>query len=162
MLNPRAGIVKGTYNVDPLTYVAGTVQLHGSRGPSPLVMTFGRRITKGTTGYMTYRTGDWAIGSWGPAFEDRQNHSSMALGITTVDVKDSYQIEMLAGVMRSNLLLDRTWTVDESTRVRVGTNLSSTTGLVVSVGGDRRVTQHTRLGLAVEVALSGGISFNLK
>ncbi|KAG0216328.1 hypothetical protein BGX33_000213 [Mortierella sp. NVP41] len=162
LLNPRASIVKGTYNVDPLTYVSGTAQLRGSRGPSPLTVTFGRRITKGTTGYMTYRTGDWAIGSWGPAFEDRHNYSSMALGFTSVDVKDSYQVEALAGVMRSNLLLNRTWNVDESTRIRVGTTLSSTTGLVASVGGDRRITQHTRLGLAVEVAFSGGIAFNLK
>ncbi|KAF8935279.1 hypothetical protein BGZ47_009996 [Haplosporangium gracile] len=162
ILNPRAAIVKGTYNVDPLTFVAGTAHLRGTRGPTPLVMTFGRRITKGTTGYMTYKTGDWAIGSWGPVFDERHNYSSMALGITSIDVKDSYQVELLIGVLRSNLLMDRTWTVDESTRVRVGSNLSSTTGLTVSVGGDRRITQHTRLGLAVEVALSGGIAFNLK
>lgn len=162
MLSPRAAIVKGTYNMDPLTFVAGTAYLRGTRGPMPLVMTFGRRITKGTTGYMTYKTGDWAIGSWGPTFDERQNYSSMALGITSVDVKDSYKVELLTGVLRSNLLMDRTWTVDESTRVRVGSNLSSTTGLTVSVGGDRRITQHTRLGLAVEVALSGGIAFNLK
>ncbi|KAG0272941.1 hypothetical protein BGZ95_011273 [Linnemannia exigua] len=162
MLHPRASIVKAIYNVDPLTFVTGTAHLRGTPGPTPLVMTFGRRVTKGTTGYMTYRTGDWAIGSWGPAFDERQNYSSLALGITSVDVKDSYQIEMLAGVLRSNLLLDRTWTVDESTRVRVGSSLSSTTGLTVSVGGDRRITQHTRLGLAFEVALSGGIACNLK
>lgn len=162
MLSPRVAIVKGTYNVDPLTFVAGTAHLRGTRGPTPMVMTFGRRITKGTTGYMTYKTGDWAIGSWGPAFDERQNYSSMALGITSIDIKDSYQVELLTGVLRSNLLMDRTWTVDESTRVRVGSNISSTTGLTVSVGGDRRITQHTRLGLAVEVALSGGIAFNLK
>src|SRR5690348_16177786 len=99
MLSPRVAIVKGTYNVDPLTFVAGTAHLRGTRGPTPMVMTFGRRITKGTTGYMTYKTGDWAIGSWGPAFDERQNYSSMALGITSIDIKDSYQVELLTGVL---------------------------------------------------------------
>ncbi|KAF9919751.1 hypothetical protein FBU30_010595, partial [Linnemannia zychae] len=162
LLNPKTSIVKGTYHIDPLTYVAGTAQFRGTPGPTPLVMTFGRRMTKGTTGYMTYKTGDWAIGSWGPTFDERQNYSSMTLGITSVDVKDNYHAEMVAGVLHSNFSLNRTWSIEESTRIRIGSNLSSTTGLSVNIGGDRKITQHTRLGLAFEVGFSGGTAVNFK
>ncbi|KAG0251486.1 hypothetical protein BG011_007584 [Mortierella polycephala] len=162
LLEPKASIIKGTYNFDPSTFVAGTAHLRGFHGPTPLVMTFGRRITKGATGYMTYRTGEWAIGSWGPAFEHREEYSSMALGFMSTDVNETYQIELKAGVMQSHLSADRTWPLDESTRIRVGTILSSTAGLSASIGGDRKITEHTKLGLAVEIGLTGGIAFNIK
>ncbi|KAI7815884.1 hypothetical protein BC939DRAFT_471125 [Gamsiella multidivaricata] len=162
LLSPGASVIKGQYNIDQQTYVSGTVFTRNFQGPTPLVMTFGRRITKGATGYLTYRTGEWALGPWGPLAEDRQDFSSMALGITSVDTKDSYQMEFQAGVLQSHLLADRTWKLDDVTRIRVGARLSNLAGLSASIGGDRRVTQYTKLGLAVEIAFSGGIAFNLK
>ncbi|KAF9952581.1 hypothetical protein BGZ70_000558 [Mortierella alpina] len=162
ILSPRTSIVKGTYNFDPLTYVAGTAHLRGSPGPAPVVLTFGRRVTKGATGYVTYRSGDWALGSWGPTIAHRQEPSSMSLGVTSTDAKESYQVELRAGVARSHLLADRTWTLDESTRLRVGACLSNGAGLSASIGGDRKITQYTKLGLAVEIGLQGGIAFNVK
>ncbi|KAF9192027.1 hypothetical protein BGZ51_006386 [Haplosporangium sp. Z 767] len=162
LLEPKATIIKGTYNFDPATFVAGTAHLRGFHGPTPLVMTFGRKITKGATGYMTYRTGEWAIGSWGPSFEHRREYSSMALGFMSTDVNETYQVELKAGVMQSHFSADRTWPLDESTRIRVGTTLSSTAGLSASIGGDRKITEHTKLGLAVEIGLAGGIAFNIK
>ncbi|KAF8961780.1 hypothetical protein BGZ46_001294 [Entomortierella lignicola] len=161
-LDPGSSLIKGTYNINKQSYFTSTIFARHFQGPTPLVMTFGRRITKGATGYMTYRTGDWALGSWGPLFEDRQDFSSMALGIKSVDSKQNYCLELQAGVLQSHLLADRTWTLDESTRIRVGARLSNLAGLGASIGGDRKITQHTRLGLAVEIALSGGIAFNVK
>ncbi|KAF8928409.1 hypothetical protein BGZ58_009677, partial [Dissophora ornata] len=161
LLNPGVSVIKSTYNIDSQTYVAGTAFTRNFQGPTPLVLTLGRRITKGATGYMTYRTGEWALGSWGPALEDRQDLSSMSLGVMSVDTKDSYQVEVQAGVMQSHLLADRTWILDDSTRIRVGGRVSSLAGVSASIGGDRKITQYTKLGLAVEIALSGGIAFNL-
>ncbi|KAI1316026.1 hypothetical protein EDD11_010489 [Mortierella claussenii] len=162
LLNPGSSVIKGTYNIDQQTYVSGTAFTRNFQGPTPLVMTFGRRITKGATGYMTYRTGEWALGSWGPLFEDRRDFSSMSLGITSVDTKENYQVELHAGVVQSHLRVDRTWTLDDSTRVRVGARLSNLAGASASIGADRKITEHTKLGLAVEIALSGGLAFNLK
>jgi DnaJ family protein C protein 11 len=162
LLNPRVGVLKGTYSIDPLTFITGTAQVRNFQGPAPLVMTFGRRITKGATGYMTYRTGEWAIGSWGPVFERRRDFSSMALGVSSQDGDKSYQVELQTGLMQSHLSVDRTWTWDSSTRVRVGGSLSTTAGINASIGGDRQVTDHTKVGLAVEVGLSGGVAFNIK
>ncbi|KAF9345833.1 hypothetical protein BGX26_002691, partial [Mortierella sp. AD094] len=162
LLNPGSSLIKATYNIDQQTYVSGTAFARDFQGPTPLVMTFGRRITKGATGYMTYRTGEWALGSWGPLPEDRQDFSSMSLGLKSIDSKESYYMELQAGVVQSHLLADRTWTLDDSTRIRVGARLSNLAGLGASIGGDRRITQHTKLGLAVEIALSGGIAFNIK
>ncbi|KAF9914047.1 hypothetical protein BX616_009084, partial [Lobosporangium transversale] len=162
-LNPGSSLIKGTYSIDPRTYVSGTAFTRNFQGPMPLVMTFGRKITKKATGYVTYRTGEWALGSWGPLFEDRQHFSSMSLGITSVNpAKEQYQVELQAGVKESHLLVDRTWHLDDSTRVRVGTRMSNLAGLGTSVGADRKVTKHTKLGLAVEVALTGGVAFNMK
>lgn len=155
-------VIKATYNIDPDTYVSGTVFTKQLQGPTPLVVTFGRRIAKGATGYVTYRTGEWAIGSWGLAPEDRHQFSSMSLGIRSLGTKDNYQVELQAGVVQSHLMADRTWTIDDSTRIRVGTKVSSLAGLSANIGGDRRVTEHTKLGLAVELALSGGVAFNIR
>ncbi|KAK3814452.1 MAG: hypothetical protein J3Q66DRAFT_37752 [Benniella sp.] len=162
LLNPGVSVIKATYNIDPDTYVSGTVFTKQLQGPTPLVMTLGRRIAKGATGYVTYRTGEWAIGSWGLAPEDRHQFSSMSLGIRSLGTKDNYQVELQAGVVQSHLMADRTWTIDDSTRIRVGTKMSSLAGLSANIGGDRRVTEHTKLGLAVELALSGGVAFNIR
>ncbi|KAF9433002.1 hypothetical protein BGZ76_010017 [Entomortierella beljakovae] len=162
LTNPGSSLVKGTYNLDQQTYVSGTAYAGDFQGPTPLAVSFGRRLTRGATGYMTYRTGEWILGSWRLLPEDRQHFSSMTLGIKSVDPKEIYYMELQAGVTRSCLLADRTWTLDDSTRVRVGARMSDMSGLSVSLGGDRRITQHTRLGLAIEIALSGGLSFNIK
>lgn len=161
-MSPGASVIKATYNIDPDTHASGTVFTKHFQGPTPLVLTLGRRIAKGATGYMTYRTGEWALASWGLAPEDRQQFSSMSLGIRSLNTKDNYQVELQAGVVQSHLFADRTWTVDESTRIRVGTKFSSLTGMSASIGGDRRITEYTKLGLAVELALSGGVAFNVR
>ncbi|KAG0319904.1 hypothetical protein BGZ99_004844 [Dissophora globulifera] len=162
LLNPRIGVFKGTYSLDPLTFITGTAQVRHFQGPALLVMTFGRRITKTATGYMTYRTGEWAIGSWGPIFERRREFSSLALGLSSQDENSSSQVEIQTGILQSHLSVDHTWTLDSSTKVRLGGNLSTTAGLNFSIGGDRKVTEHTKVGLAVEAGLSGGIAFNIK
>ncbi|KAI1315551.1 hypothetical protein EDD11_000624 [Mortierella claussenii] len=162
LLNPRIGVLKGTYSIDPLTFITGTAQVRTFQAPAPLVMTFGRRITKGATGYMTYRTGEWAIGSWGVPSERRREFSSMALGVSSQDENRSYQVEIQTGLMQSHLSLDHTWALDRSTKVRVGGSLSTTAGINVSIGGDRKITRHIKVGLAVEVGLSGGVAFNIK
>ncbi|KAG0380452.1 hypothetical protein BGX24_008086 [Mortierella sp. AD032] len=162
LLKPRVGVLKATYSIDPLTFITGTAQVRNFKGPAPLVMTFGRRITKGATGYMTYRTGEWAIGSWGPVFERRRDFSSLALGVSSQDENRAYQAEVQTGLMQSHLSLDYTWTLDSATKVRVGGSLSTTAGINASIGGDRKITEHTKVGLAVEVGLSGGVAFNVK
>lgn len=144
-----------------MTFVSAVAELKSAYGPAPLVLTVGRTLTKGTTGYVTYRTGEWALGSWGRAYEDRDQFSSMTMGLRSSNENEHYQAELQAGVVQSRLSLDRTWTLDESTRVRVGLGYSSLAGAVGSIGGDRQVTEHTRLGLAAEVGL-GGVAFNFK
>ncbi|GJJ77190.1 DnaJ homolog subfamily C member 11 [Entomortierella parvispora] len=161
LLNPTASIIKGNYNIDPLTFVSAVAELKSSYGPAPLVLTVGRTLVRGTTGYVTYRTGEWALGSWGRAFEDRDQFSSMTMGLRSSNENEHYQAEVQAGVVQSRISLDRTWTLDESTRVRVGLGYSSLAGAVGSIGGDRQVTEYTRLGLAAEVGL-GGVAFNFK
>ncbi|KAG0000419.1 hypothetical protein BGZ65_004387 [Modicella reniformis] len=162
LLKPRIGVLKGTYSIDPLTFITGTAQVRNFQGPAPLIMTFGRRITKSATGYMTYRTGEWAIGSWGPVFERRHEFSSLALGVSSQNENKAYQVEIQTGIMQSHLSVDYTWTLDSSTKLRVGANVSTTTGINASIGGDRKVTQHIKVGLAVEVGLAGGVVFNIK
>ncbi|KAG0230083.1 hypothetical protein BGW41_002617 [Actinomortierella wolfii] len=164
LLRPRIGVLKGTYSIDPLTFVTATAQVRNFQGPPPLVMTFGRRITKGATGYMTYRTGEWALGSWGPIFEYRRDFSSMALGVSGDSDGKQYQAEFQMGIMQSHLSLDRTWTLadDSATRVRVGGSLSTTGGISAHLGADRKVTEHTKVGLSVEVGLAGGVSISMK
>lgn len=162
LLNPRVPVFKGTYSIDPLTFITGQAHVADFKGPAPLVMTFGRRVTKGATGYMTFRTGEWAIGSWGPIFERRREFSSLALGVTSQEKNRAYQVEVQTGIMQSHISVDHTWTLDSSTKVRIGGNMSTTAGINASIGGDRKVTQHTKVGLAVEAGLSGGVVFTFK
>ncbi|KAF9434353.1 hypothetical protein BGZ76_008146 [Entomortierella beljakovae] len=162
LLKPRIGVFKGTYSIDPLTFITGTAQVRNFKGPAPLTLTFGRRITKGATGYMTYRTGEWAIGSWGPVLERRREFSSLALGVSGQDEDRGYQVEVQTGIMESHLSVDHTWSLDRTTKVRLGGSLSTSAGINFSIGGDRKVTEHTKVGLAVEIGLSGGVAFNLK
>lgn len=86
----------------------------------------------------------------------------MALGISSQDENRAYQVEVQTGLMQSHLSLDHTWTLDSATKVRVGGSLSTTAGINASIGGDRKITEHTKVGLAVEVGLSGGVAFNIK
>ncbi|KAI8358030.1 hypothetical protein B0O80DRAFT_383103 [Mortierella sp. GBAus27b] len=162
LLGPRVPVFKTTYSIDPMTFVTGTAHVRNFQGPPPIVMTFGRRVTKTATGYMTVRTGEWAIGSWGPIFERRREFSSMALGVTSQNEDRAYQFEVQTGIMQSHVSVDHTWTIDNTTKVRVGGSLSTAAGINASIGGDRKVTQNTKVGMAVEVGLSGGVVFTLK
>ncbi|KAF9963438.1 hypothetical protein BGZ65_003394 [Modicella reniformis] len=139
LLNPGASVIKATYNIDPDTYVSGTAFTKHFQGPTPLVMTAGRRIAK-----------------------DRHDLSSMSLGVRSLGTQDNYRAELQAGVVQSYLLADRTWNVDETSRIRIGTKYSNLAGLSASIGGDRRITEYTKLGLAVELALSGGVALNVR
>lgn len=63
--------------------VASTV--HTLSAPPALTLTGVRRIGKSTIGYVTYRTGEYALGTWGEdTFFDRIQHhgtSSVSIGL---------------------------------------------------------------------------------
>jgi DnaJ family protein C protein 11 len=43
--------------------------------------TLGRRLFQATTGYITYRTGQWSIFGWGGDVSRKMDRSSVALGL---------------------------------------------------------------------------------
>jgi hypothetical protein len=43
--------------------------------------TLGRRLFQATTGYITYRTGQWSILGWGGDVSRKMDRSSVALGL---------------------------------------------------------------------------------
>lgn len=63
-------------------------------GPPVINVTVGRRLYATTTGYMTYRTGEWSLGGWGVDLSRSVDRSSVALGFATARKQGNYSVEL--------------------------------------------------------------------
>lgn len=62
--------------------------------PPVLSITAGRRIFAATTGYMTYRTGEWSIFGWGGDSSHKMDKSSVSLGMAGMHKHGNYSGEL--------------------------------------------------------------------
>jgi DnaJ family protein C protein 11 len=137
------------------------------RAPPVTILTAGHRIGKHTTGYVTYRTGQWNLGPWGRSDVDVRQYqlggSSAAIGLQNRQPNGhGYTVELQAGLSESHLVTEYVHRVRDGAKLRFGMTLSTKIGLSATLGADARVSEHTKLGASVECALAGGVTLSVR
>ncbi|KAI9359567.1 hypothetical protein DFJ73DRAFT_107912 [Zopfochytrium polystomum] len=134
--------------------------------PPPIVFVLGRKLSKNFTGFMTYRTGPYAIGPWGavldPSAPPRPDLSSCGLGVVRRDAKSQTSFEIAAGSMMSSISLSYFRSLFWGIKARAAFSLSTLTGVSGSVTADRKISTHDRFGMGVEFGSMGGVTFRLR
>lgn len=78
-----------------LTRFVNTVSTMRTLERPPVInVTIGRRLYATTTGYMTYRTGEWSLGEWGGDVSRSIDRSAVALGFATARKQGNYSVEL--------------------------------------------------------------------
>ncbi|ORX51344.1 DnaJ-domain-containing protein [Hesseltinella vesiculosa] len=165
LLRPRGLTVKTFYSMSSDSFCNTTVQAKTLYAPPILTLTTGRRLFKTTTGYVTYRTGDWHLGEWGlDVASQSMDKSSVALGLAGSTNKDrgNFSCELQTGIVASHLAADYTHKVDRQTRVRVAGSLSTMGGVTASVGSDHKLSTFIRLGMSMECGVPTGVTVKFK
>lgn len=76
-----------------------TVQLNSIYDPPILSVTTGRRLYSNTSGYMTYRTGEYSIFGWGGDSSRKMDKSSVSLGMAGGNKAGNYSGEIQVSFM---------------------------------------------------------------
>ncbi|TPX60781.1 hypothetical protein SpCBS45565_g07404 [Spizellomyces sp. 'palustris'] len=130
-------------------------------GPPTLIGVLGRRITTKTTGYLTYRTGEWQLGPWG-ADQDFRERSACSLGVMRQVERGQWNVDVQVGVAHSHISMSYFKVLPRSIRGRFSLTLSTLLGAQASIAGDKKITKYSRIGLGVDCASMGGVTFRLK
>ncbi|KAL1923000.1 uncharacterized protein VTP21DRAFT_9376 [Calcarisporiella thermophila] len=160
IMKPRVMHLKGFYSIDSDTFLNAQAQGYSLYAPPILGITAGRRIGEGVTGFLTYKTGVWSLGPWGAGYSNmfRGEKSAVSVGVSGVTKSGrNYTIELQTGIAQSYISADYNWKLPDSVRLRVNGALTTVGGIQFSVGGDRRVTKHARIAMAVEMGLATGV-----
>lgn len=86
------------------SFVNTTAQVNSVYDPPVISVTAGRRLFSATTGYITYRTGEWSIMGWGGDTSRKMDRSSVSLGLAGMNKNGNYSGELQ--VTKKKLLLD--------------------------------------------------------
>ncbi|KXS18462.1 hypothetical protein M427DRAFT_53842 [Gonapodya prolifera JEL478] len=131
-----------------------------SRPPS-IVFVAGRQISPFVTGFITYRTGDYVVGSWGTNTSIREL-SGISLGTVGRVGKGSLETDVSAGLQESHLSTAYSHSIhlpllSASARIRVrgSVTLSTANGFVFSLSTTRKVSKHSRIGIGLDMSGSG-------
>ncbi|KAJ3069388.1 hypothetical protein HDU98_007517 [Podochytrium sp. JEL0797] len=132
--------------------------------PPPLALVVGRKLDTKHTGYLTFRSGDYAIGSWGAetAGGGARSASSCGLGVVGRSVKGQWSCEVTMGQNASNLNLGVFRSIGWGIRARAGFAIGTGMGLSTSISADKKISKLDRVGMSVEAASLGGVNFKLK
>ncbi|KAJ3036554.1 hypothetical protein HDV00_002576 [Rhizophlyctis rosea] len=167
------GEVAGTLGQNPLVAakivrnftpeIFGTVSAYTTtiNSPPPLVFMLGRRLTEATTGFITYKTGDYELGSWGEIGGFREA-SSCSLGFARATGGSQLNGDVTTGVQQSSVQLSFMKSLPKGVKGRASVVLSTAAGLQVTFAGEKRVSEHSRLEIGVTCASAGGTTLRLR
>ncbi|KAJ3042827.1 hypothetical protein HK097_001901 [Rhizophlyctis rosea] len=167
------GEVQGTLGQNPMVAgkivknftpeIFGTVSAYTNTisSPPPLVLMLGRRLTPHTTGFITYKTGDYEFGSWGE-IDGFREASSCSLGFARGTQGSQWNGDVSTGIQGSSVQLSYLRTLPKGVKGRMSVVLSTGMGVQVTVAGERRVTEHSRLEIGVSCAANGGTTLRLR
>ncbi|KAI9313222.1 hypothetical protein BX666DRAFT_1864679 [Dichotomocladium elegans] len=161
-LRPRVVTFKTNYNISSDSFVNTVAQTRTLYAPPILTVTAGRRLYATTTGYMTYRTGEWSLLGWGGDVSRKMDRSSVALGLAGGKKDASYSVELQTGIVSSHLAIEYTRKMFERVQLRLSGVVSLTGGLTASVGSDHKITKHTRFGMSLECGVPSGVQVKFR
>ncbi|GAA5803597.1 hypothetical protein EDC94DRAFT_610938 [Helicostylum pulchrum] len=157
LLKPRMLTLKTYYSLSTDSFVNTTTQLNSMYDPPVLAVTAGRRIFSATTGYMTFRTGEWSMFGWGGDASQKMDKSSVSLGMAGMNKHGNYSGELQTGIISSHIAAEYSYKLANQARLRLSTSLSSEGGINASIGSDHKITEHTRIGMTMECGLPLGV-----
>lgn len=76
------------------SFINTSAQCNSIYDPPILSITAGRRLYASTTGYLTYRTGEYSIFGWGGDVSRKMDKSSVALGMAGMNKSGNYSGEL--------------------------------------------------------------------
>ncbi|KAI7847477.1 hypothetical protein BDC45DRAFT_451794 [Circinella umbellata] len=157
LLHPRVLSVKTYYNPSSDSFINSVAQTRTFYAPPILTVTAGRRLYATTTGYITYRTGEWSLLGWGGDVSRKMDKSSVALGVAGGKKESSYSVELQTGIISSHIAVEYTHKLPRNAQLRLSGVVSSTGGLSASIGSDHKVSEHTRIGMSLECGVPSGV-----
>ncbi|KAJ3245239.1 hypothetical protein HDU78_009719 [Chytriomyces hyalinus] len=129
--------------------------------PPPVTLVLGRKLDAKHTGFLTYRSGEYAIGGWGDASKAGSG-SACALGIVGRSMKGQWSCELNMGLSASSLSLGLFRSIGWGIRARAALAVGTGIGISTSISAEKKVTKLDRIGMSVEAAAIGGVSFKLR
>ncbi|KAI8139496.1 hypothetical protein BJV82DRAFT_693841 [Fennellomyces sp. T-0311] len=156
-LHPRVLSVKTYYNPSSDSFINSVAQTRTFYAPPILTVTAGRRLYASTTGYVTYRTGEWSLLGWGGDVSRKMDKSSVALGVAGGKKEGSYSVELQTGIIASHIAVEYTRKLPHQAQLRLSGVISTAGGLTASVGSDHKVSEHTRIGMSLECGIPSGV-----
>ncbi|KAG0744655.1 hypothetical protein G6F57_009539 [Rhizopus arrhizus] len=162
LLKPRICSLKTYYSLSSDSFVNTTVQLNSIYDPPILSVTTGRRLYSNTSGYMTYRTGEYSIFGWGGDSSRKMDKSSVSLGMAGGNKTGNYSGEIQTGIMDSHIAGEYRYKLPHQGSLQLTCLLSTQGGVAVTVGSDHKLTTHSRIGLTLECGLAAGVIVKFK
>ncbi|KAJ3028621.1 UNVERIFIED_CONTAM: hypothetical protein HDU68_001278 [Siphonaria sp. JEL0065] len=185
-----AGTVAATVRhvIDPLTWAEATIQanmkapsaslklvknftnevfssvqatISGFDAPPPLAFVVGRKLDAKHTGFLTFRSGDYAIGPWG-AIDTQRNGSACGLGLVRRSVRGQWSCELNMGLNASSANVGIFRSIGWGIRAKAACAIGTGIGLSTSVSADKKISKLDRVGMSVEAASIGGVNFKLR
>ncbi|RUS23257.1 hypothetical protein BC937DRAFT_89727 [Endogone sp. FLAS-F59071] len=162
LMAPRILHLKGFYQVDADTFLNVVTQSTTIYAPPTMTFTAGRRLGTTITGYLTCRTGEWGLGPWGKDPRFRREKSAVVVGIGGSGKRSTYSAEIQTGILTSYISFEYNYRLIDSTRIRLASSISTAGGLSLSLGSEHRVTEHSRLGVAMECGVPSGVTLKFR
>ncbi|KAI8344753.1 hypothetical protein BC941DRAFT_409532 [Chlamydoabsidia padenii] len=162
LLRPRGLTLKTVYNMSSDSFCNTIVQSKTIYSPPIVTVTTGRRLFSATTGYITYRTGQWNLLGWGSDMAQSMDKSHVALGMAGAKQKGNYSCELQTGIIASHLAADYTHKLDRQMRLRLGGSISTVGGLTASIGTDHKLSSNTNFGMSMECGVPTGVMLQFK
>ncbi|CAG8520921.1 5444_t:CDS:10 [Diversispora eburnea] len=146
-----------------ISFLSVTSHSHTIYSPPSLFFTGGRRLGTHISGYLTYKTGAWSLGPWGRQGSfSRRDKSAVAIGLNSTKEKSGYAFEIQTGLVESHITANYNRKLLSNYHVKGATTLSTSSGLTTTILGERKVTDNTKVALAIEFGIPSGILFRCR
>ncbi|KAM0791022.1 hypothetical protein ACM66B_004320 [Microbotryomycetes sp. NB124-2] len=160
-LRPRALILRGTFVPDSDSSITVNAPVKTLTAPPQITVTMARRVFEQVTAVFTLRSGIWALGPWG-----REQREATVTSTSTVTLGLNHHrgwgIECTSGVMSQQLSATYSTTLLGSFKVTAGGVVSSEGAASVFVESDKKVTEHIRAGLGLDLGMTGTMTVKVK
>lgn len=167
LMRPNILTSKGQFTLDDNVFFTYAVVSQTLGAPPGLTLTWGQRLSSTTnlTGFTSFKTGSYSVGSWGVADDGtyvRPDIGALVVGVTkqhdertgwTSQCTISDVDQVLAYEMNARLF---------GILLTSGVQLGTGSGLSTFVNGEQRVTENVRVGLGVECGLATGVIFKVR
>ncbi|ORX91718.1 DnaJ-domain-containing protein [Basidiobolus meristosporus CBS 931.73] len=165
LFDPKFVGAKVFHTLSANSFLVGETYTGTWRAPPVVRLTAGRRIGEETTGYVKFKSGQYSIGPWGEyygnVFDFEQEFSTAAVGMSRQNRNSKCSVEFQAGAGMSRISFSYIRKLNAATNVRAALNCT-TNGIIAAIGGDTKVSEHNRVGLAVESGDSNGVTLKLR